>query len=457
MKLTKFLFPLVCLAPFAFSQQAGLSPSALAFAPAVANPAGSSRQTEAITLTNTGNSDLVVSSVTASGGYLQTNDCSTVSPGHSCTVEVTFNPGMIGVINGAITVSDNAPSSPQVVSLVGTGLSPVQLTPGKTNFGTVAVGSTSQPHTLTLTAAPNSGFSINQISVSGGYSQTNNCPSSLQDGQSCKINVVFRPTVSAPVNGAIAVSGTVQNVAVAFSTALTGTGSGKAVSQVSVQPASLNFGNKGLDLVDTVKELTVTNTSSNTSLSIQGISLSGSPNALGAFPMYKINSSTCSGMLAPGAQCKVEAAFSTSALQLFPLNRPGALTIMDSDPAGPQVVGISGNEVGELTFSPATVVFPPQPVGTTTQKTVRVTGNDTEHGLVLDIATSGDFAATGNLLPCFLTPGGTCMMTVSFTPTQKGVINGAVTLETYPQCNPDPRERHHCSQPLVLNLSGTGQ
>ena len=457
MKLTKFLFTLVCLVPFAFSQRANLSPSVLTFAPAVANPVGSAGQTQTITLTNTGNSDLVVSSVAASGGYRQTNDCSTVSPSHSCTVEVTFDPGMIGVVNGAITVSDNAPSSPQVVSLIGTGLSPVQLTPGKINFGTVAVGGTSQPHTLTLTAAPNSLISINQISVSGGYSQTNNCPSSLQNGQSCKINVVFRPTVSAPVNGAIAVSGAVQNALVAFSAALSGTGSGNAVSQVSVQPASLNFGNKGLDFLDTVKELTVTNTSRNTSLSIQGISLSGSPNAVGAFPMYKINSSTCSGMLAPGAQCKVEVSFSTSPDRLFPLNRPGALTILDSDPAGPQVVGISGNEVGELTFSPATLVFPPQLVGTTTQKTVKVTGNDTEHGLILDIATSGDFSATGNLVPCFLTPGGTCTMTVSFTPTQKGVINGAVTIEAYPQCNPDPRELHHCSQPLVLNLVGTGQ
>jgi hypothetical protein len=142
---------------------------------------------------------------------------------------------------------------------------------------------------------------------------------------------------------------------------------------------------------------------------------------------------------------------------LFPESYPGAVTITDSDPTSPQVIGISGKAVGELTFAPAPLVFPSQSIGTTSQKTVTVTGNDVEHGLVLSVATSGDFSETGDLSPCFLKQGGKCSMTVSFTPTQTGAINGSVTLETYPQCNPDPRERHKCPTPVVLNLSGTGQ
>jgi hypothetical protein len=46
-------------------------------------------------------------------------------------------------------------------------------------------------------------------------------------------------------------------------------------------------------------------------------------------------------------------------------------------------------------------------------------------------------------------------MTVSFTPRQKGVINGSVTLETYPECNPFPL--HKCTDPVILNLTGTGE
>jgi hypothetical protein len=162
-------------------------------------------------------------------------------------------------------------------------------------------------------------------------------------------------------------------------------------------------------------------------------------------------------MLAPGAECSVEVAFSTIFSTLFPERYPAALTISDSDPTSPQVVGIVGNQVEELTFSPASVVFSPQPIGTTTTRTITAMGNDLENGLVLDMTTTGDFSMTGNLGPCFLHQGATCSMTISFTPRQKGVINGSVTLETYPECNPDPRERHKCSRPIVLNLSGTGQ
>jgi hypothetical protein len=445
--------------PCAFSQQASVSPSALSFAPQVVNFLSPGSQPQTITLTNTGNSELIVSSVLASGGYKQTNNCSTLSSEQTCTIAVSFVPGTVETINGAITINDNAPSSPQVVSLTGKGIAPGGLSPGVVRFGTVAIGATSQPKAVTLTAAPNSSFSINQISTSGEYAETNNCPATLQDGQHCTIQVVLHPTVNASIRGSLAVStAAAGNILLPLSVALVGAGSGNVVSQVLVQPASLNFGNKGgHDNVDSVKELTLTNTSGNTSLNIQNVSLAGSPNAAGAFPMYSISSNTCSGLLSPGSQCKIGITFSTVTTGLFPESYPGAVTITDSDPTSPQVIGISGNAVGELTFGPAPLVFPTQSVGTTSQKTVTITGNDVEHGLVLSVLTSGDFSEAGDLSPCFLKQGGKCSMTVSFTPTQTGAISGSVTLETYPQCNPDPRERHKCPTPVVLNLSGTGQ
>jgi hypothetical protein len=69
--------------------------------------------------------------------------------------------------------------------------------------------------------------------------------------------------------------------------------------------------------------------------------------------------------------------------------------------------------------------------------------------------TSGGFSEAGDLSPCFVAPGAKCTMTVSFTPRQKGMINGALTLETYPECNPFPL--HQCSDPVILSLIGTGQ
>jgi hypothetical protein len=206
--------------------------------------------------------------------------------------------------------------------------------------------------------------------------------------------------------------------------------------------------------VDSVRTVTLSNTSNNT-VTIESVSLSGSPNAVSAFPLYKINSNTCAGMLSPGAQCKIHVAFSTTYSRVFPESYPAALTITDSDSTSPQVIGISGKQVAQLTLRSGSVVFPPQPVGTTTTKTVTLTGNDVQSGLLLDMMTSGDFSVSGDLTPCLLHIGATCTMNISFTPTQFGLINGAVTIETYPECNPFPL--HQCSDPVVLNLGGTGQ
>lgn len=453
-KVVGFCFIFLVLAPRAFSQQATVTPSALSFASQIINLLGSGLQTQTVTLTNNGNADLIIASVVASGGYKQTNTCSTLSPHQSCTIEVTFSPGTLGAITGAVTIIDNTPSSPHVVSLNGTGIAPVQLSPGLVNFGTIAVGSSSPAQSIIVKAVSNAYITINQISASGNFAQVNNCPSSLQSGHTCTIQVVFQPTTNKSTTGALAVSTVIGTTPLPFSAALTGIGSGTVVSQIAVQPATLNFGNKGPDLVDSVRTVTLSNTSSNT-VTIDSVSLSGSPNAVGAFPLYKINSNTCAGMLFPGAQCKIQVAFSTTFSRVFPESYPAALTITDSDSTSPQVIGISGKQVAQLTLRNGSVVFPPESVGTTTTKRVTLTGNDVQNGLLLDMMTSGDFSVSGDLTPCLLHIGGTCTMNISFTPTQFGLINGAITMETYPECNPFPL--HQCSDPVVLNLEGTGQ
>jgi len=50
------------------------------------------------------------------------NSCgATVAAGASCLIKVTFTPTQVGVRNGTLSVFDNAPGSPQTVSLSGTG------------------------------------------------------------------------------------------------------------------------------------------------------------------------------------------------------------------------------------------------------------------------------------------------------------------------------------------------
>jgi hypothetical protein len=453
---TLFAMGLV-VAPCALSQQVSILPTSLSFTPQMVNLIQGSSSPQPVIVKNTGVSDLKISSITASGNYLQTNDCSVLSPGVSCTIQVQFSPGTVGPIDGAITINDNAPLSPQVVSMSGQGLSPARLSPAVVKFGTVAIGSESAPQAVRLTAAQNAGVSITGISTSGNYAQTNDCPAQLKNGRSCTISVVFKPTNNVPILGALAVSTAVGNVNLGFSVALSGVGSGNVVSQVSLSPSVLKFGSKGPDIVDRTRTVTLTNASPDKSLTIQSVSLSGSPNASGNFPIYAIQSNTCSGMLAPGGQCNIVIAFSTTFSGLFPEPYPGAITIVDSDPTSPQVVGISAKQTEQLTFSPTSITFPPTTVGSTSSIEIVATDVDDQGGVLLGAGAtaSGDFLEAGLSSSCLVKLGTKCTVKVSFAPTQTGVVKGSLTIKAYPECQPSPPFK--CSAPITLNLEGTGK
>lgn len=95
-------------------------PASLSFAGTVV---GSSAPAQAVTVTNSGTATATVSSVTASGDFSQTNNCTSVAVGGSCTVTVTFTPTTGGARAGTLTVTSNANNSPLTVGLAGNGIS----------------------------------------------------------------------------------------------------------------------------------------------------------------------------------------------------------------------------------------------------------------------------------------------------------------------------------------------
>jgi hypothetical protein len=78
-----------------------------------------------VTLTNTGDTTLTLSTISITGPdaseFAQTNECpSSLSPDTSCTINVTFTPTAGGNATASLSVSDNAPGSPQTVPITGT-------------------------------------------------------------------------------------------------------------------------------------------------------------------------------------------------------------------------------------------------------------------------------------------------------------------------------------------------
>jgi hypothetical protein len=107
---------------------------------------------QTVTLSDCGSETLTLTSIAItgsnSGDFAQTNTCgSTVGAGANCAISVTFTPTALGSRSGAITITDNAPGSPQTVSLAGTGttaanpvpfinqpLAPTSVAPGGPGF-----------------------------------------------------------------------------------------------------------------------------------------------------------------------------------------------------------------------------------------------------------------------------------------------------------------------------------
>ncbi|HEV2177455.1 MAG TPA: FG-GAP-like repeat-containing protein [Terriglobia bacterium] len=163
---------------------------------------------QVVTLTNSGTTALSITSIgitgTNSGDYSQTNTCpispSTLGAGANCTISVVFTPTMKNTRTASVSITDNAPGSPQTVSLSGIGTQ-VTLTPPSINFGNQTTGTSSNPVPVTVTnVSKNATVTITSITVSGtnmsSFSETNNCPispSTLAAGATCTINVVFTP------------------------------------------------------------------------------------------------------------------------------------------------------------------------------------------------------------------------------------------------------------------------
>jgi hypothetical protein len=100
-----------------------LSPTSVAFGTvAVGNTSG----VQVITVTNNQTTAIPINSVVTSGDFISTTGggipCGANVPANSiCTLGVQFSPSVTGAISGVLTFSYSAGSSPQIVSLSGTG------------------------------------------------------------------------------------------------------------------------------------------------------------------------------------------------------------------------------------------------------------------------------------------------------------------------------------------------
>ena len=164
-----------------------------------------------VILTNTGSQPLTITSVTRTGDFKVGTTCvGTIAPGAQCNIDVRFSPRDIGLRQGSIVITDNAPDSPQTITLSGTG-TVVKVAPSSLNFGNQKVGTTSPPQTVTLTNVGTKVLNISDMSTVGNnpgdFAISNNtCLPTVQPGASCTFNVTFTPTLIGPRSASVSIT-----------------------------------------------------------------------------------------------------------------------------------------------------------------------------------------------------------------------------------------------------------
>jgi len=301
------------------------------------------------------------------------------------------------------------------------------------SFGTVPIGSTGTPETVTLSAV--GPLTISNILVTGaGYTEYDDCGSSLANGSTCTVAIYFTPTTAGSHTGTLTIED--NGYFGDFTTvSLSGTG-----SAITVTGGPLNFGNQGVKTTSAPKTVTVTNDGT-AAVTFGTITVNDSD--------FAISSTTCpasGSTLAGKASCTVKVTFTPASTGA----KKGALIIKNSDPSSPQFVGLTGTGTSTVSLSPASVTFGTEPVGVTSGLSKITLTNNTGALLTLGnpaLSVTGPFAVAHattctNGLP--IASGGNCLIYLTFTPTAVGFPSGVLSIAD-----------NNSTSPQTVALSGT--
>ena len=284
---------------------AAVAPTGLTFFPQLLSTTSAA---QTVVLSNSGTGPLTISNTAASGDFSQTNNCgSSVAPGMSCTISVSFTPQATGTRTGMLVVTDNDSSGSQILSLSGTGSSTaptVTISPASLVFPAQLLKTKSAAQTVIVSNSGKASVAISGFATSGDFSQTHTCSSSIAAGKSCTIKVTFAPTTTGTRTGSLTFTlpSGVQTVG------LSGTGTSKGTTEgLTVSPTSLAFGY--VALTDSPSQTVTVTNNDGVAVGISSIRIVGSSTFTKA--------TTCGSTIAAAATCTITVTFTPTALVAY--------------------------------------------------------------------------------------------------------------------------------------------
>jgi len=410
---------------------------------------GTASTAHMITVLNSGNANLDVSSATLIGAnvpsFSLTNNCTTpVEPATQCTMFVTFTPGGAGAKSASINIVSNAPTSPTVVTLTGTGIAAptLSLSPTSIPFGNQVEGTSSSAHAITVTNTGTSTLNVSSVSLDGAnvpsFSSSNNCSTAIAPSGTCTIMVTFTP----PSIGAKSASVSIVSNATGSPASVPMTGTGVAPPPIaSLNPSSVGFGNQATGTSSPAHLITVTNTGGS-ALNISSVSLGGAN-----VPSFS-TTNTCGSAIAPSGTCTISVTFGPAGAGA----KSASVSIVSNASNSPTAVPLTGTGVSgapALSLSTTSIAFGTQAVGVaSTAHVITVTNTGTAALSISTVSLMGaNVPAYSQLNTCgsAIAPSGTCTISVTFTPPSAGAKSASVSIAS-----------NAAGSPAAVTLTGTG-
>jgi hypothetical protein len=401
-------------------------------------PVGTTSASQQVEAGNSGGVSVSIANIAITAPFvLASNSCGTVTlaPNADCQVMVAFAPTQRGAAAGTLTFTDQAGT--QTVQLSGWGSAPPTDTLGSTSLtfpGTI-VGLLSAAQSVSLANTGDLPLTGIVITVSGPFTESDNCNGQLAASSSCAISVQFAPTAAGAQTGTLTVKDALQTQTVALS------GMGLLPPALSVNPSSLNFGPQQVGVASQPQTLTVTNTGGAPMANV-GFQIAGP-----AASSFSTGAATCGATLISGSSCTVQVIFTPTAG-----GGSAATLTVSSSTLGVAGVAVplngNGTTTTALTASPLQLTFPAVLTGqSSTAQTVTVTNTGSFAATSLALTVSAPFSLTqDNCTGQNLAAGANCTVGVISAPTAGGAATGTLTISSASVLTP-----------ATVALSGTGQ
>lgn len=388
------------------------------------------------TLTNTGNATLTVTQISVAGaGYSASglNTPTAIAAGKTATFSMLFAPSSAGSLSGSVSIASDAPGSPSVAALSGTGVAAsvtISPSPGSINFGSVNAGNSSSK-TVTFTNGGNSTVTISQVAVNAKDVTASGIatPMTLTPGQKASLDLTFNPSAAENVTGNVTVTSSQGSSAV-----IPVSGSGVQAG-LALTPSIVSFGNVTIGSPNS-QTVQIANTG-NAVLTISQLSVTGSG--------FSTSSVSLPLSINPGATSTFNVQFAPQSAGIV----LGSVSLLSNAPNSPSALALSGTGVAASTtisLSTSSLSFGNVNTGSTAQQSLTITDTGNSNVTISQIVASGaGYSLIGAGTPVTLTPTQSLTFTVQFSPAAAGAANGSVSVVS-----------NAAGSPATVSLTGTG-